>query len=428
MDALEPIGVGSAEVESLSSYVQRLAAAHGTFPGQLVFRYLAWTDRGLAHRMGLWAERPGRVRIGFNINSFSLADVWLRQLQRATGRGDLIAMTTRRWDVAFPTRGFQVSTQAWCPVCLQEDLYPYHRLRWTNRDSRVCLRHQRSLQRRCVRCDRAPPVLHDRSHVTVCPWCAGDLRIPMAAGPAIEPDHFEYWAAREVGEIIARAAEWHREVTWRPAPAFKLMAKSAGIGGVGALARFLGISKLTVWYWLVKGTRPSLGSTLQVYHRFGFSLAGHLFSSVPTILPVRPSALMQGELPLRRCRRSRKFDWAAVEKSLQAEIERPIAEAPTFIAVAKRLGIARRTLREHAPALCREISRRYRQRWRQEAEAREHDLAVAIKATLKMFACRGDLPKWRAIEAAMGRPGLFNSRYARLALMRASQHSGPLAD
>jgi hypothetical protein len=419
MNALTPQGLGTAEVEGLASYTQRVAAANGTYPGQIVFRYLTWMDRGLAQRVGAWSARPGRVRVGFNINSFALADVWLRLLQRATGRADLLTLTTRAWDDAFPTREFQTATLEWCPLCLQEDRHPYYRVSWTIRAARVCLRHHRRLQRRCARCDKAPPVLHDRSLVAMCPWCAGDLRIPTATDPALALDQFEYWATREIGEIIAKASDCHREVTWRPASALRLLARSHGMNNASALARFLGISKLTAWYWLRKGTRPALGSALRVYFRFRVSLADHLFSPTPSVLPARHSLVSQDDLPLLRRRPARLIDWVSVKKVLRAEIGRPVGQAPTFIAVAQRLDIARRTLRAHAPALCREISRRHRERLRRERDARERNLAGAIRAAAEEMAGRGQRPKWRDIERAMGRPGLFNSRYARAALRRA---------
>lgn len=426
MNVIAPQGLGTADVESLSSYVQRLAAANATYPGQLVFRYLAWMDRGLAGRIGMWSDRCGRVRVGFNLNSFGLADVWLCLLQRATGRADLLTLTTRTWDDAFPTREFQTATQEWCPFCLQEDRLPYYRMRWTIRRTRVCLRHQRLLQRRCARCGKAPPVLHDRSLVAMCPWCAGDLRIPLATESDLAPAEFECWATREVGEIIARASDCHRAVTWRPAFALRLLARSQGLNNAGALARFLGISKMTVWYWLTKGTRPALGSVLRVYFRFRVSLADHLFSPTPDVLPARRSLTSQDDLLLRSRRSARQIDWAAVKKLLCAEIERPLEHAQSFIEVSRCLDIARRTLREHAPALCREISRRRRERQRHEREARERDLAEAIRTAAESIARSGLRPKSRDIERVMGRPGLFNSRYARAALRRAFGFSASL--
>lgn len=419
MITLTPQGLGTAEVEGLASYAQRLAAANGTYPGQIVFRYLTWMDRGLAQRVGAWSERPGRVRVGFNINSFALADVWLRLLQRATGRADLHTLTTRAWDGAFPTREFQTPTQEWCPLCLQQDRYPYYRERWTIRPARFCLRHKRRLQRKCARCDKAPPVLHDRSLVAMCPWCAGDLRIPTAADSALALDQYEYWATREIGEIIAKASDCHREVAWRPASALRLLARSHDKNNANALARFLGISKLTAWYWLRKGTRPSLGSTLRVYYRFRVSLAEHMFSLTPDVLPRPCSFMSQDDLPLRRRRPARQIDWVVVKKALYAETKRPIAQASSFIAVSRRLDIARRTLRAHAPSLCRKISKRHRERQRHERDSRERDLAEAIWAATAEIAGRGQRPKWRDLERAIGRPGLFNSRYARAAMRRA---------
>lgn len=83
LGALKPIGVGSAEVESLNSYVQRPYWAHGGMPRQLVHRVLRGLDQRDYESVSKWALRLGQLRIGFNYNRFSLADTWIRLIQRA---------------------------------------------------------------------------------------------------------------------------------------------------------------------------------------------------------------------------------------------------------------------------------------------------------------------------------------------------------
>jgi len=415
LDALEPIGVGSAEVESLSSYVQRLSWAHGGMPGQLVHRVLRWLDQRDYESVGKWALRPGRLRIGFNNNSFSLADTWIRLIHQVTGRADLPPMTTRDWDHRFPTRGFEASSLGWCALCLKEDAEPYHRLAWMVQPVRVCLKHGRALQRQCRRCGKMPAVLHDRSHTIRCPWCAGDLRLADESLPLVPRDHFDFWVAAEIGKIVATAGQCHRTISWDPRRAFGRICEAHRLTP-GAFARALGTGKLTTWCWLQGKARPSLPSALRVYHRFGLSLAAHLAGEPRSNGLTEPRQI---EFHLRSRRPARAIDWDAIRRELLAVLRKSISDAPTLLAVSQRLTIARRTLRVHESALCLQIAQRRRLRVRLEADQRAELLSGELRTALIEFRSRGKDPTWRELAAAIGRPKLFNSAYARRILSHA---------
>ena len=410
MESIEPLAIGTAEGESLSSFVQRLCRQNGGMPGQLVFRQLSWLDKGRRDRVGAWSPRPGRLRIGFNNNCFSLADVWVRVICQLTGRADLPQLTTRGWDHLFPTRGFAHGSLCWCARCLGRATDPYHPLAWMVQPVRVCVGCCTVLQRHCVRCGRKPPVLHDRSHITRCPWCAGDLRAADESLPIVPRDHFDFWAATEVGAIIAAAGQCHRTFRWDPQRAFRAICTEHRLTP-GAFARAIGTGKLTTWCWLNGKTRPSLGSALRVYHRFGLSLIAALIGEAHR-RGAAPDA-RQGEIHLRSRRRPRQIDWPAIQRKLNAELGRPISAAPTLLAVSEQLDIARRTLRAHEPVLCRQIASRHRERVRLEAAKRAEVLAAQIRAAVRVFHSQGLAPTWRELGAAMGRPNLFNSAYAR---------------
>jgi len=283
---------------------------------------------------------------------------------------------------------------------------------------RVCLIHGRTLQRQCRRCGKMPAVLHDRSHVIRCPWCAGDLRLADESLPLVPRDHFDFWAASEIGAIIATASQCQRTINWDPHLAFRAICDAHRLTP-GAFARAIGTGKLTTWCWLQGKARPSLPSALRVYHRFGLSLAAHLTGKQP--LPDGPPSPRQGEIHLRSRRRARAIDWESIRRELFAELQRPISEAPTLLAVSRRLDLARRTLRVHASELCAQIAQRHRQRVRLEADQRAALLSAELRAALKAFRSRRKDPTWRELAAAIGRPNLFNSTYARRILFDAKQ-------
>lgn len=406
-----PLGIGTAHCESLSGYVQRLAALHGSRPGQIVFRVLAWIDQGRSVNAGRWASTPGRLLPGNNINGFNQADSWLRALQYATKRSNLDCLTTRGWDANFPTRGFLSSHLAWCPLCLTTDGDPYQRLVWLINPVRACLVHRIPLQRRCVRCKRALPVLHDRSLVLSCPHCGGDLRHALADTNASAPTEFDIWSATEVGRLVAGAAAWHIPLSWNPTLELNALARARHLQAPAAFARAVGTSKITAWYWLTGKARPSLPLALHVFHRLGDSLATRL-GCPPGAAPLAPVGA-QPEFHLGKVRRMRDRNWAVVRRLMLAELKKPAGGARPLREVAQLLTIPVRLLRAHFPDLCRALSDRHRSRRGLERAKRDERLTEQIHAAMAVLARQHVVLSKRNIEKLFRRPGLFNSHYAR---------------
>ena len=408
--SLEPLAIGTAECESLSSYVQRLAAVHGCLPGQLVFRLLTWLDLNRREMVGQYQKRPGRVLIGKNNNSFSHADTWLRLLQKTTNRSDLVYLTTRHWDHLFPTRGFQRRCLAWCPLCLAGDAKPYHRLSWLLQPVHVCQRHHVRLRHECARCSRAIPIVHERSAITTCPRCGGDLRQGGALndGPAVS--EYQDWSAKEAEQIITRSASWHDPLSWTPAEALRALGEAKQITHASAFGQYIGTSRITAWYWLTGSARPSFPMALHAYHRFGASLAAALSGGRELSL-TNPES--QPELYLSGRKEKHHRDWDKVESQLRAELGKPDSEADSMLGIGARLGVDSRTLRAHFPKLCRKISRRRRKII--------HDAAARKLAQLRseIAAARDELVRQRcavtqqAVALFLERPGLFCRSSAR---------------
>lgn len=405
-----PIGVGTPECEALSSFVQRTAALNGTFPGQLVHRILGWLQANRADALGGWQDHPRRVYLGRNINAFDLALVWRELLAQVVTGPSLIHLTANQWDRGFPTRGFLHAALHWCPLCLESDRLPYHRLAWTLRPVTTCVEHRCILATACPRCLRAVPVIHERSHPEHCPWCAWDLRRTCAPAQNLEDR-----PAAELGAIISHFGSTPASSRWSSQSAIAAVCRRLKLKTPASLAHAAGVSKLTAWYWWTGKARISLPMALHLSARLGFSLSAAVTASGAKFhWRVEPSS--QTMIHLRSRKPAKQIDWSLQRRALAEIINLPLAEAPTFKSAAESLGINRRTLRSALPKQCRAISARYRRRVQAERARRDRELRRSIAKAIGLLKSVGRQPVQFAIEEALQRPGLFNRHYARAAL------------
>lgn len=406
-----PLAIGSRDAESLGSYVLRLSESLGVLPGQVVFRLLAWRDRGRAQCVGLWSRRAPRLRIGWNPSSFHHAQVWLRTLGQIVDRPDLAATTTAAWDHLFPTRTFQRHALAWCPLCLAADPIPYHRLAWTIEASRCCVEHKQVLEIRCPRCGRYPKLFHERSTILRCPHCYSDLR--QTSRPASVPTPFDMWKAGEVGQLIASAHSATNRIAWDSGASLRRVAGRLRCDDAATLGRLVGVSRITAWYWWTGRSRPSLPLALRAFYILGGSLAEEITGQRwPT-----SSGTIEPELHLPARRKARCVDWRKLRQALEGEL-RKCDEVISLTEFARRHNTHPRTLRIRFPRLSARLSGRFQETVGRRAELRQRSIEKEIKRAVAALAKRNQRISQRAVAALLGRSGLFCRPTARDALRK----------
>ena len=148
---LSPIGVGSFEVESLSSYISRLAYIHTLTPYQLLSTLDSWS-RG---KRGESVPRFFSARVnGYSTNVRRLVGA----LEVATGRDDIGACTLLRLrDVCARNNSDSIKiNRSWCSACLRESIereqIPYDRLIWQIVGTARCSVHKCRLDECCPGC------------------------------------------------------------------------------------------------------------------------------------------------------------------------------------------------------------------------------------------------------------------------------------
>lgn len=176
---LPPIGVGTPDCESLSSYVIRLAREHSLPPRRFISRIiLGGVSQGKPRCDAKFFRHYAATINGLG----QYAERFVRALGEATGRSDLSSLTMLPWKGLLAPNGTPLTSASrrWCSACLRESCVrnasenqpteAYWPLSWSVSAVSYCLRHRASLSDVCPHCARHQPTL---PKATLIKSCAG---------------------------------------------------------------------------------------------------------------------------------------------------------------------------------------------------------------------------------------------------------------
>lgn len=367
--SLEPIGVGTALVESLTSYAARLAEAHSVSVGDLVGRVLS----ELANPTGpIITATAKAVRIGghgFRACSYAVNGVtdrtarWVHALEAATTRRDLQYLTLLPLRYALPDQLFR-RRRAWCTACFDQwranGQIVYEPLLWAIEVSSYCPVHARRLDCICRHCARMLSALGVFSRPGYCERCGGWLgRVDGGSRPGSPIAEDEAWTCREVGGLLAMLPQVD-PVAVRGSFRRNLAVYLEHVAGgtVLALAEYIRCPHSILQKWLDGATVPRLENLLRT-SRFLNVPASSLFApSGPTAMNIAAAKEAtartgnRGVSPFRNASEIRQCLLVALDEAVPrslSEVARGLGYTST-----ERLYQADRTL-------CHNIAARYRQ-------------------------------------------------------------------
>lgn len=359
---LAPAGVGTAEVESLTSYIIRLAAAHAVETGTLFARELVpVTGRSYL----LTPERKPRASAllflkdihALNGASYGAA-AFSEALSSLTCHPHLHLLTMLPWKGVLSLSGLTRRTRAWCPGCYAEQRTRQEpvtdALLWTLSCVTACARHRRRLETVCAHCGRSSPWLTNKARAGHCFRCQawlGSVNPSGARDGAMTTDLAErVQVAALAGEVLSLSPrlEGSRALSQQ-----NFVARLSGYirqltkGNVAAFARFIGSDYLKVRQLKAGINLPTLEVQIHLLRRLRLT-AADFFDG-------RPAAVARPEqrdiyLPHKK---------AEVRSFLEAALTDPTC--PSLGELAARLGYKREALlRSLYPELCRAICARHR--------------------------------------------------------------------
>jgi transcriptional regulator with XRE-family HTH domain len=420
--SLQPVGVGSGLVESLTGYIARLAQEHCIYPNTLTSTILlpelgkAYLQNGSKLGGSFWSKM-----VAINGTGTWAADL-VRLLERLTGRTDLRCLTLLQWSSILSPRGLLRRTRAWCPLCLaqwSESQQPvYEPLAWALDVITHCPIHRQPLQVLCPHkeCSRRQPLLAARMRPGYCSSCLRWLGLTGETGgaatspfPSLEhQQQVKIWAyvegmlsatpsgqATYPQEKLASVLGDHREVHFD--------------GDSREFARHLGVSRRSI-VDLASGIQaPQLATLLKICERLGTTPI-QLVSSEYEVSPQPPiaKALAQPAVYVlgterRRKKRHRRFDRPTVERALRAAMNVRTEPPLPMRAVAHSLGYDPSYLSRQFPHICRYISRRYRRYIARKKRERVMSMCMEVRRVTKALGDAGEFPSYRRVRGALGK-------------------------
>lgn len=365
--SLEPVGIGTPFVESLSGYIARLADAHAVSVGNLVGRELsALASSALVcpSREQLASDSHGFCARSYAINGLGEPSKrWVDALEAGTMRADLRFLTLLPIENAFWPHALFRYCRVWCPACYEDSRVRgrvvHEPLLWALKLVTFCPQHRQPLEQVCPHCFQPQKPLSVFLRPGYCSKCQawlGDSG-PEALRPTFDRSDAEaaLWYAAQVGELLAAAPRFDsfplRETFTIN---FRACVDVVADGHKHAFASAARMCPDTVHSLITQSSLPNIPTLLRISY--------HLKIPVMTFLqPQTASAVSHWRAAQGGIRRKR-LPAARVSENIRAALERATAEhpPPRLSDVARRLGyIKLDRLYRVDPKLCRQIASNY---------------------------------------------------------------------
>lgn len=413
--SLAPLGLNSSLVESLTSYLCRLAYEHHVEVGTLVQYSIApiLGKHYITDSHGRSVSSFLRYASPINGNGLVASD-WVEALEALTLRADLAQLTLLVGTNALSQRDLLQPVRQWCPRCYdawrRRGAIIYEPLLWSINGIAVCYEHSRLLERRCPYCSASLPWLTWRSRPGYCSSCGKWLGKADSQRRVKEKERY---LAETVGDFLAHMPQVPLAIPRKSViQSLRDLIAMTTDGNIAAFARSAGRPKTSLWELVQGYFPPSLPFVLQLCYQFHLSLLPFLLGG-EQVAPGE-SPVSQEQTPKRdaRC----PFDLENVQQALEAILADQQSVSLSMREVARRLGYPARTIETHFPLLCRNISRRYAAYRKQQGQRRKARLRQRITEAARIAIIRGENLTFRSVGTIIGEPGCFREHEARLVL------------
>ncbi|WP_197047434.1 TniQ family protein [Planktothrix serta] len=413
---LEPIGVGTPMVESLTSYMTRLAHSHGVFVSTLLSRVVNpllqrtfiknYTSRGL---------EPFFNR-SHTLNGYgTIATDFIEVLNQLTLSNNLKFLTLSPFSNILVTKGLLRPYKAWCPICYkrwkQNQEVIYEPLLWSLNDVKVCLIHQHPLVQNCPHCHRQLLWLNWKSSLGYCSQCSQWLGGSSNTSIVTQ----QRWIADTLGELVANADRLSSVLTQeRIQQSLTYIVHQVSEDNIAAFAAIHKIPKNTFWGWYSGKNRPPLSALTQICYNLKISLFQFLTQDFN--LSAIPDRDQKVEMEYCKNTRSsaRTLDFNHIENTLSLILSQAGESLPTIAEIAEQLQINRRLLSRHFPDLCHQIVTKRRNYVRMSHLTAIEHCCQEIKEAIALLHQSGEYPTESRVCELISNPGYFRYQKVRL--------------
>ena len=211
--SVEPIGIGTAITESLSSYLSRLAQEHCVSLQKLIMGEISSLILSQEYELNSIGKNISTIFGNSDakpaINGMrELTGSLTQALKQLTLRQDLHFLSFLTWKGIIRERGLFRQNKAWCPQCFEQrrrEKKPiYEPLLWSFKSVDFCLQHNCELLEQCPHCSSQQKAIANFSIPGYCCKCRRWLGEHEETGSSSQDNFREsYFIVKSIGENIA---------------------------------------------------------------------------------------------------------------------------------------------------------------------------------------------------------------------------------
>ena len=367
---LEVMGTGTEYVESLTSYITRLAAAH-RISSQALLALL--NRRGKLGFCNTWSLM-GKDSRAFNSYG-SMQQRICGELSRATLRNDLLQTCLAQIRAPFPNSGQGVVKwcRHWCPQCIRvarsREEPAYDLLAWQIVDLGVCIRDGCLLQHQCPHCGQVQRPITDSGLIDICHTCKNSLASEPAAHSgghpgALSADQRAYWSwlSQSVRELLLERESIAQRASGRECSTFlKTLLETRQLSTL-QFCRQLGMNWETVREWVADRHRPRLVAWFRFCSRIGVPPAATLMDPVTAAYQFTFPFEQNIRPEVKRPKTTKKhYPAARIRAAVQAQLDLAEPTVKSNVDLTRKLKISECVLYWHAGPLAKQLSARLKE-------------------------------------------------------------------
>src|SRR3972149_2735215 len=401
---LEPVGIGTAEVESGTSLLSRYADAHrvrmDTFLKELGLKGETNNNDGVD---SAWFRTYPQSINGFG----KVATDYITLMEEKTQLKDLEYTTLLPIKSILNWQFLLRKELAWCPLCLEDwqckENTIYYPLIWHLQKYQICLRHNIYIVNECPNCGHCMNILEKKVPPGFCQRCAnwlGSTEIKKDENIEKNDEREQAWdrfCSKNIAELIEKANEitFSKEhlmnnFNWYLVYFFN--------GNYRDLSEHFDISTTTGWDWC-HGNIPGLIEQLRFCYNAEITLTDLLSKDIHAETPGGLKRLAE------KFKRKKATRITEIKKNeLESDLKKALEYPPTSLAeLAREIGVSKKTLYRHCPELTKEISSRYLEvRKKQAAFDRERE-CEKIRNIILALSIMDEKPTRARMERSLGR-------------------------
>ncbi|MGC2236910.1 MAG: TniQ family protein [Pyrinomonadaceae bacterium] len=361
--SLSPIGLGTPMVESLSSYIIRLAEAHCVTVGVLIAQEIS----PLLRKKYLTPARSRKVNSGSMLgvirsieSTGETAVAWTQALGKLTFRPNLHLLTMLPFKQLFSTRNLLRDKRVWCPSCFEalkiNKEITYESLLWRLEAVIFCPVHKVRLERICNNCHKEKqPILASSVRAGFCYYCKqwlGYLETPRDWSD----ENVQISISKSISRVLAESQDiTSLQMKRNIATNIDVCINHFADGKISRFVRLINTSPRIINNWRNRTNLFRLDLLAQICLKLTLPFEQLVMSNIinPNILKKRDFS----PLP-RKSHGKRVIDLTAMRQLLEVAIEKK-SNVPSLKQLAENFGHDVGCFKRHFPDLCSQLKEHY---------------------------------------------------------------------